>query len=225
MSTAAWAARSRDEPLVVGGEPAVLVGEVEGGDHVAPEHDRHGEERVEVGVGGGPPPVEAGVAADVVAAERRRVEQRRAEHPVGAGEGPDGVDLLVGEAGGDPPAEPVAVLVGHAQRGVAGARPGPGPRRRAARAPRRSAGRRRSRAAPRSPRPGPPTDPPRGARYWPTAARRWGVGVPGERPRLPPPPTSAPCLGDRYELVRHIARGGMGDVYEADDRCSTGGSR
>lgn len=25
-------------------------------------------------------------------------------------------------------------------------------------------------------------------------------------------------LGDRYELVRHIARGGMGDVYEARDR-------
>lgn len=25
------------------------------------------------------------------------------------------------------------------------------------------------------------------------------------------------CLGDRYDLVRHIARGGMGDVYEAHD--------
>jgi tRNA A-37 threonylcarbamoyl transferase component Bud32 len=26
------------------------------------------------------------------------------------------------------------------------------------------------------------------------------------------------CLADRYDLVRHIARGGMGDVYEAVDR-------
>jgi len=33
-----------------------------------------------------------------------------------------------------------------------------------------------------------------------------------------PPPHVGTVLGDRYELVRHIARGGMGDVYEAEDR-------
>ena len=89
-----------------------------------------------------------------------------------AGEGTDGVDLLVGEPGGDPPAEPVALLVGHARAPRSVRRRGRGPPRRAARGRRRSGGRRRSRGAPRSRRPAPPTDQPRAARY----RRRRGVG-------------------------------------------------
>ncbi len=114
------------EPLVVLGEAAVLVGEVEGAHHLAPEHDRHGEEGVEVGMGGRPPAVEAVVAAHVVAAERLGVVERGAQEAVVAGERADGVDLLVGEPGRDPAAEPVALLVGHAQRRVAGAAEAPG---------------------------------------------------------------------------------------------------
>ena len=108
------------QALVVGREPAVLVGEVERADHVAAEHDRHGEERRQVGMGGRPPPVEAIVAADVVAAERLGVVERGAEQPVVARQRADGVDLVVGQPGRDPPAEPVALLVGHPEGRVAG---------------------------------------------------------------------------------------------------------
>ena len=109
-----------DEALVVGREPSVLVGEVEGADDVAAEHDGHGEERVQVGVGGRPPAHEAVVGAHVLAAERLGVVERGAEEPVGAGEGTDGVDLCVGEPGGDPAAEAVPLLVGHAEGRVRG---------------------------------------------------------------------------------------------------------
>ena len=76
-----------DQALVVRVEAAVLVGEVERADHVAAEHDRHREERVEVGVGGRPPAVEAVVAAHVLAAERLRVVQRGARAARGCGGG------------------------------------------------------------------------------------------------------------------------------------------
>ena len=115
------------EPLVVGGEAAVLVGQVEGG-----RPRRHGTRWARRGTRrgrGGPPghqPTKRLVAAHVLAAERLGVEQRGAEHAVRSGERADGVDLLVGEPGGDPPAEPVALLVGDAEGGVAGPGQAPG---------------------------------------------------------------------------------------------------
>ena len=102
-----------DESLVVLGEAAALVGKVERAYDLAAEHDRHGEEGLEIGMGGGPPPVEAVIAADIRAAERLRVAECGAQEPVVAGERADGVDLRVGQARGDPAAEAVALLVGH----------------------------------------------------------------------------------------------------------------
>ena len=101
-----------DEALVLLREAAILVGEVEGPHHLAAEHDRHGEERVEVGIGPTATTREAVVAAHVLAPERLGVVERGAEQPVVAGERTDRVDLLVRETRGDPAAEPVALLVG-----------------------------------------------------------------------------------------------------------------
>lgn len=53
------------------------------------------------------------------------------------------------------------------------------------------------------------------------AGSGWNRSAAGNR-AIVNPSTSAPLVGavlaDRYELVRHIARGGMGDVFEGRDR-------
>ena len=116
-------------------------------------------------------------------------------------------------------AEPVALLVGDAERGVASRRRARGPPRRAARGRRRSAGRRRSRGAPRSRRPAPPTDQPRAERYRRGSGRaRPGVGAAWWiRLVAPRPARRDACWPVATGWCASIARGGMADVFEAED--------
>ncbi len=110
-----------EQPLVGFAEAVTvaLVGQVERTDDVAFEHDGHSQERSHVGMGRWPPG-EARIDGHVVTAVGDGVDQQRAEQAVGAGQRADGVDEFVAHAGGDEPAEAVALGIGRAQRGVGG---------------------------------------------------------------------------------------------------------
>ena len=108
-----------------GAAAALLVGEVEGADHLAARDDRHAEERAHARVRVGPA-LEPLVRLDVRIALRLRPLEHRAEEAVLARELADRVVLLLGHAGGDEVREP-ALAVGDADRRVA--RAGELPRR------------------------------------------------------------------------------------------------
>src|SRR5438105_3069461 len=108
-----------------GAAAALLVGEIEGADHVALRDDRHAEEGAHARVRFGPA-LEALVLLDVREAEARRRLEHRAEEPVLARQLADRVPLLLRHPRGDEVRE-AALAVGHADRRVA--RPRELPRR------------------------------------------------------------------------------------------------
>ena len=96
---------------------ALLLGQVEVAEHLAPDPDGHAQE--------GPhrwvvrrEPVAVGVGVEVGEPQGLRVHDEQAEDTVALGEGPDGGDLLRGHAHVDELGEAVVGAVEHAQRAV-----------------------------------------------------------------------------------------------------------
>ena len=97
-----------------------LLGQVEVAPGVAADHHRHAEEVGHRRVAGGEA-VGARVVADVGEAQRPRLLDQQAEHAAPARQVADRAPRLLVDAVGDEALQLVAVLVEHAERGVAGA--------------------------------------------------------------------------------------------------------
>jgi hypothetical protein len=108
-----------DQLFVVRGEAAGLVGQVERSEDIVAADDGHAEERLQDGMGGGPP-AEARVGADVVEALGRGLAQHHGQEAVLAGERADR-GLLLGVEARDQELGEGAVVVGDAEGGVFGA--------------------------------------------------------------------------------------------------------
>ncbi len=98
---------------------AALLGQVEVAPGVAADHHRHAEEVRHRWVAGGEA-VGAGVATDLGQAQRARLLDQQAEHAAAARQVADRAARLLVDAVGDEALQFVAVLIEHAEGGVAG---------------------------------------------------------------------------------------------------------